>query len=85
VQIGRSIKEKQQENRRKTAKDIWRELLDEYIEIDYHNVNRYINEIFEKIDSRRIILLLPRNKLRRTQFVHQILSWRDVEYISTFA
>jgi len=59
--------------------------LDEDIEIDYHNVNRYINEIFEKIDSRRIILLLPRNKLRRTQPVLKILSWRDVEYISTLA
>jgi len=77
--MGKSVKEKQQENRRKTAKDIWRELLDEEIEIYYHNVNRYINEIFERIISRRIILLSPRNKLRRTQFVHRILSWRDVK------
>jgi len=77
VEIGKRIKEKQEENRTKTAKEIWKELLDEDIELDYHNVNRYINEIFEKVGAKRIILISPHNRVKRTQFVKNVLSWRE--------
>jgi len=52
--------------------------LDEDIDLDYH-VNRHINEIFKKVERRRNILKVNRNKQRRTQFVQKMSSWRDVK------
>jgi len=79
VQIGKRIEEKQKENRKKTAREIWKELLDEDIDLDYDNVNGHDDEIFKKVEGRRIILITNRNKQRRTQFVQKVLSWRDVK------
>jgi len=79
VQIGKRIEGKQKENRKKTAREIWKELLDEDIDLDYDNVNGHDDEIFKKVEGRRIILITNRNKQRRTQFVQKVLSWRDVK------
>jgi len=80
VQTRRKIEERQIEDRIKTARQIWRELLEEddgLDDINYHNVNECINEIFVKSYAKRMILLSSQNQLKRVSFVKKILSWRE--------
>jgi len=79
VQVGKKIEDKQKENRRKSAKAIWKELHTEHSNVNYHNVNDYVNEIFEKVEAKRVIILSNSNKVRRVQFVEQMESWRSVK------
>ena len=81
INTGTRVIEKIKENRRRSARDLWRELINEDKEnLSYATVLRHINRNFICVPMQRLLLISPKNKKERTDWVTKYASWRSSKW-----
>ena len=81
INVVQRSNEKQLANRRRSANDIWRELIEEENEtLSYATVLRQLNLKFLHVPCPRLILISPKNKEKRVKWVESHLTWRSAKW-----
>lgn len=85
TRVADKVVEKQLQNRRKSIKSIHREMAEEGSQISYFQTRSIINQTFTVIDARRKIVISPKNKQERLNWIESHEKWRKSKWESVRA